>query len=255
MSGTASEANRNGYTAYLELTPPQQAKLLERIQIVDNSVDIQELLKKIQYHLRFIAPVGHEAAIFEQVSGWWMIKSIQLLTDEFEYISYNELKHRLDEIRDSVTRDNLPDDFPDFIDTADLSVYDENTFIKQLKLVNCGSRVLRSAISDFRRAFEQRSKWIRQNNCTVEELRRFDKQLYDYWQRLFSILQDETEGFENALLVTSGYDFYKKYFVEMDIPVRIREKFTSPYLSKGSCQILSDEKRIGWHPNYQELLD
>lgn len=252
---TASEANKNGYDAYLSLNLDQQENFLQRIQIIDNSIDIEGLVKNIIRHIQFVAPVGQFEIVYEQISGWWVSKSLQILTNKISSVSYIELKHKLDSIRDTLTMDNLPDDFPDILDIEDLSAFENHTFIKQLRLINCRSNGLRSAISDFRRAFEQRSKWIRQDNCTIEELKYYDQQLYDYWYRVYSLLQDETEGFNNEQLSKAGYDFYKKYFVETDIPIRVREKFNAQYMSKGSCHLMSDEKRIGWHPNYNNLLE
>ena len=90
---------------------------------------------------------------------------------------------KISDTRDLFMSDNLPDDFPDplTIDEGEIVNYEEKMFIKQLRLIALKNNSLRNAISDFRRAFEQRSKWLRDNLIGIDEYDRFDKQLYDYW--------------------------------------------------------------------------
>ena len=113
---------------------------------------------------------------------------------------------------------------------------------------------LRRAISDFRRAYEQRSKWLRDNLTGIEEYNRFDKLLYDHWDRVFSLMKDDCEGLTDDELIKAGKSFYETYYVKSTPTYKIRNNFQPQYMTTGSCHMLADEKKIGWHPNFQELL-
>jgi hypothetical protein len=98
----------------------------------------------------------------EYLEGWWFQQCIEMLTGNIESITSIQLSQKISDIRDTFQLDNLPDDFADplTIDEDELPDYDDRVFIKQLKLISIRSNGLRSAISDFRRAYEQRSNLI-----------------------------------------------------------------------------------------------
>ncbi|MDR0510548.1 MAG: hypothetical protein LBH06_05600 [Rikenellaceae bacterium] len=56
-------------------------------------------------------------------------------------------------------------------------------------------------------------------------------------------MKDYCEGLSDKELETIGRDFYKKYSVETILPCKIRDKFQSDYLTRGSCHILADDKK------------
>ena len=47
-----------------------------------------------------------------------------------------------------------------------------------------------------------------------------------------------------------GKDFYLEQFAKKSPQIKIRDKFDEDYLTRGSYHILSDAKKIGWHPNF-----
>jgi hypothetical protein len=126
--------------------------------------------------------------------------------------------------------------------------------VSQLKLIAVRSNVLRNAINDFHRAFKQRSKWLREELTSINDEEAFEKKLSDHWNNIFSLIKDDCEGMDEAFLKKVGYDFYKKFYVEQVPPIKIRERFTSEYLTRGSCHMLADTKKIGWHPEFNSIL-
>src|SRR5690606_12757876 len=112
----------------------------------------------------------------------------------------------------------------------------------------------RNAINDFHRAFKQRSKWLREELTSVNDEEFFENKLKDHWDNIFALMKDDCEGIEESLLQKIGYDFYRKFYIEQVPPIKIRERFTSEYLTRGSCHMLADSKKIGWHPNFNNLL-
>lgn len=185
-------------------------------------------------------------------------KAIDNLTGKLDSIKFEELQLKISNIRDSFQADNLPNHFSEQMEISDEDVENlkEKNFLKQLELISIGinSRTVKRAISDFRRAFEQRSKWLRLQLLNPEEEEEYDKKLRDYWQNIFDIMSDEADGKEDEDLKNLGKDFYINQFAKSCPQIKIREKFNEDYLTRGSYQILSDEKKIGWHPNFDKKL-
>ena len=87
-----------------------------------------------------------------------------------------------------------------------------------------------------------------------DEEEEYDKRLRDYWKNIFDLMSDEAEGKASEELVKLGKDFYLTQFATNCPQIKIREKFNEDYLTRGSYQILSDEKKIGWHPNFDKEI-
>ncbi|KAA6325602.1 hypothetical protein EZS27_025200, partial [termite gut metagenome] len=252
-----NETNKKGYEAFKGLTLEQQTKLLDSIKIIDASLSIEETLLALKNELKFSAPVGKLDIFLERLEGWWFQQCITMLCNKRDSIQMKELHQKISDIRETFQRDNLPDDFADpiNINEDELPVYEDRIFVRQLKLIAIRNKTLRNAISDFRRAYDQRSRWLRENLTNIEEYDYYEKQLQDYWNNIFSIIKDECEGLSNIELEKIGRDFYKKYYVESIPPYKIRDKFQAEYLTRGSCHMLADEKKIGWHPNFEILIE
>ena len=87
-----------------------------------------------------------------------------------------------------------------------------------------------------------------------DELERYENNLYDNWDRMFSIVVDKIEGAENPQeIIQAGKNFYNE-FIEKNHP-NIRPNYSSVYYPIGSYHMLAEKKRIGWHPNYENLID
>lgn len=233
-------------------------KLISNIRILDSSVEISEIDSKIKKQLILSSYPNHLDAFLELLEGWWLGKSLDNLIGKIDFIKLEELQLKIANIRDSFQADNLPNHFPIQIDVSDEDVENlkEKNFLKQLELISISinSRIVKRAISDFRRAFEQRSKWLRLQLLNPEEEEEYDKRLIDYWKNIFDIMNDEADGKENEELKKLGRNFYLENFAKSCPLIKIREKFNEDFLTRGSYQILSDSKMIGWHPNFESEL-
>jgi hypothetical protein len=256
-SESTSVTNAKGYIAFQSLTADEQFDLINNITVLDNSLSIDQALGSIQAELRYATHPKKLDSLIERLEGWWFQLCILLLQDQIDQISLEEIQIKIAGINDSLKEDNLPDDFanPIEIDEESLENYQDKLFVSQLKLIAVKSNMLRSAINDFHRAFKQRSKWLREELTSIDDEELFEKRLEDHWGNIFAMIKDDCEGMDEASLQKIGNDFYKKYYIERVPPIKIRERFTSEYLTRGSCHILSDKKKIGWHPNYTDLLN
>jgi len=253
---SSNKINLPAYKAFTNLSHENQLLLIKNIQIIDSSISIDETLNEIKNILKFSAPVGKIDLFTQYLEGWWFQQCIEMLLAKIKSISNTQLTQKISDIRDTFQIDNLPDDFGDpiTIQEDELPDYEDRLFIRQLKIIAIKSNLLRNAISDFRRAYEQRSKWLREDLASLEEFEVFESQLYDNWHNIFMALKDDCEGVGPDEMRRLGENFYRKYYVERVPNIRIRPRFSSEYLTRGSCHILADKKIIGWHPNFENLL-
>jgi hypothetical protein len=254
---SSNNTNKPAYDAFKKLSETQQINLINSIIILDSGLSINEALDGVKKELRLSCNPGKIDSLVERLEGWWFQECIKLLQKtNNDGISFKELSQKVYDISESFKEDNLPDDFADplTIEESELTSFEERIFIRQLKLVAVRSNLLRNAISDFRRAFEQRSKWLREELASLDEVEQYEKRLYDHWNNIFLALKDDIEGFSEAQLKQAGLSFYKKFYIDTCPPIRIRSKFQSEYLTRGSCHMLADIKKIGWHPDFENRL-
>lgn len=255
---STNETNRSAYDAFQKLSIENKKKLILNIRIIDNSIEVSEIDNRIKKQLILSSYPNHLDAFLEILDGWWLKKAIQNLTSNIDFIDAEELQIKIANIRDSFNSDNLPNHFPDPLDISDedVNILKEKKFIKQLEIIqiNTSSRAVKRAISDFRRAFEQRSKWSRLQLLNIEEQEEYDKKLEDYWRNIFDIMCDEAEGKNKDELNNLGYTFYIEQFAKRCPQIKIRDKFNEDFLTRGSYQMLSDMKKVGWHPNYKKEI-
>jgi len=230
---------------------PGRRLTIKNIHIIDAASDIAQITDKLKSELAYSAPYNQIDSFLEILEGWWFQIAIEHLIGNKECINSKELQSKVSSIRDSFSQDNLPNHFGKQLEISDQEVKDfkDKTYIKQLEIISIklSSNTAKRAISDFRRAFQQRSKWLRLELLSPDEQIEYDEKLYDYWKNLFDIIQDECAEKEIEQIREIGNKFYLNQFAKTCPPVKIREKFNEDYLTRGSYQILSDSKRIGWH--------
>lgn len=253
-----NQTNEKAYLAYQNLSVENKKVLIKKIRILDNSIGISEIDSLIKKELIYSTYPNTIDSFLEILDGWWFQKSIENLTTKIDHISSSELQIKIANIRDTFQADNLPNHFPNHLEITneDIENLKERNFLKQLELIKikASSNAVKRAISDFRRAFEQRSKWLRLHLLNPEEEEEYDLKLYNYWKNIYDLMCDEAEEKSIEELIELGKGFYIEQFAKTCPQIKIREKFNEDYLTRGSYQMLSDSKKIGWHPNYKDEL-
>jgi hypothetical protein len=245
------------FEAFKALNPTQQQLLIDSIQIIDSSPDIIDITPKIKEKLIAVRR-EHRDGVYERLEGWWFAKVVKHLRDNsINFISGFEVRDKICEINDQFKLDALPIDFFDLEipEQPELS-QDKRCFVAQLKEIAVNNKRIEKAISDYYRAFEQRSRWAREELLFGDEIEKYEKRLIDEWERYMLALQDEMQdGNENeAECKKVGRKIFT--WMEQEADIRIRSQVTEPYVMRGSYHMLADQKppRVHWHPKFVERL-
>jgi hypothetical protein len=161
----------------------------------------------------------------------------------------------MSDLREQFKQESLPidDDLLGFtLDDATMAAHESSTFVRQLELVKAGKRRIAAAIRDYYRAFEQRSRWLRDDLVVGMDLHKYEKHLAEEWELVFEAMRDDLGDSATDAAKETAARSVLKWAECTTIP--IRPKVTEPFVSRGSFHMLSDEVRIGWHPEFRDRL-
>ena len=249
---------KQAFEAFMILPSQQREELVNSIQVLDLSPNISDTANKIKEKILGVRR-EHLDGLYERLDGWWFEKVIYHLSGKSrDIITRYEVCDKIVEITEQFHPDALPIDFLDAEPPTSLdSEGDNRRFVHQLSIIAVKNRRIENAIMDYYRAFEQRSRWAREDLLIGDELEKYEKKLVDEWDRHFLALEDEfsIDGAREEELQKFGRQIYKWADVEADI--RIRHQVTEKYVMRGSYHILADQDppRVWWHPKFIGRLE
>ena len=251
-----NEALEAGFAAFSDLTDDQQVRLVEAIHILDNSPDISDTGDKIRDRIRAAVDRQNRDALFERLEGWWFGKVVdQLRADRPAPVPGFEVYDKLRAIAEQFGPNALPIDYldarPDSIDAQT----DNRTFVRQLRAIEVGLTRIEKAILDYYRAFEQRSRWAREELLVGDEVESYERRLIDEWERLAAALTEELDGAASEIeLKKVGRQIFN--WMEQTADLRIRPNVSELYVMRGSFHILANKPApsVWWHPKFVERL-
>ena len=254
VNTSTSRENSQAYQAYRSLSQDQRKKLLENLLVVDAAPNISVLDAELREMAYGFAAKQFLESFLQRLEGWWYRRAIQhLIDDDARPILSEELDSETASLREQFKEESLPIDDDIMSASVDASGYQDRIFVHQLRLIEIGNARIFHAIRNFFRAFEQRSRWVREDLLLVGELERYEERLIEEWDILFQQMRDELgeEATEEAKK-TTAQTLCK--WVETATHPQIRSGVTEPSISRGTYQLLSDSQRVGWHLEFKERL-
>ncbi|WP_286886742.1 ABC-three component system protein [Aneurinibacillus sp. UBA3580] len=247
------KSNKKAYEAFLKLDEKQKRFLVKRINVIDGSSNILDTKEEIKKILCFSTREKFVNEVFERLEGWWINRSISHFTlNENTPITKSELLSQLHDISEQYYEDNLP--IYDFeFELPDEKAVEEDTrlFVEQLRLIMLRPKRIQKAISDYYIAYEQRSKWVRNDLLIDNELIKYESLLKDEWERKFESMLEELEEEEEREYQKKGRELYN---LLQDVQLYIRKRCTEQTIVRGSYHILANQLDVGWHANFKERL-
>jgi C-terminal domain 7 of the ABC-three component (ABC-3C) systems len=253
-AASAAEVVKKGYAAFSALSAEVQASLVSRIRVLDASPDILMARAQLEFPLRYSTRAEFLSAFCDRLEGWWFRRAVAHIQkpETVPSISWREVQLKIEDLAEQFKRDNLPIDFPSELDMEETALpADERVFVEQLRLIALGSQRVKIAISDYWRAFQQRSRWVRENLRLDEALEQYEDRLIREWKEQFLMMQENMkEGADSAEEERSLFN--RVVVTGNHIP--IRPSFPNPFVMRGSFHILANSLKVGWHPAFQDRL-
>lgn len=253
---STNAANAAAYLVYESLSADERLALLERVLIIDSAPTISDIDADIRTAIFWAVDRTHQNAFQDRLEGWWFRRVIgQLTSSPDARIGSIEIESEMADLRDQFRQDSLPidGDLLDFVlDEGKAAAHQQYRFVRQLELIDASRRRVASAIRDFYRAYEQRSRWVREDLVVAVDISRYEKRLSEEWANVFDAMCDEVgdlaTNVEKKTAARSVLQWAER------AAISIRPGVTEPFLCRGSLHMIADESRIGWHPNFKALL-
>ena len=246
-----SAKNKKGYEAFKKLPTFQQKILLQNIYVIDQVDDIEQVKTNLKKWLKVSVNKEYLDAFVQRLEGAWFSRVITSLSADNDRICLGELRNIMDDLREQFLPSNLPNDYSDY-PLDELGFEDESRFfIKQIKLFTPSSRILRIALENYYKAYFQKYRWQSDGLLKPNEVSKYYNKLYYEWDQYCSTAELSLDDSDKSKykFATDVYTFCQQ---KGDIP--IREMFNHPFIARGSYHQLSDELKIGWHPDFEEKL-
>lgn len=240
---------------FLGLPEPARSAFVARIRVLDGAPTVEGLDAELRKELYLVLPRGHEDTFVGLVWDWWLRQAIALLTRSLATVSGLDLRAAIDRIRNGFSEDNLPTTIPrEAFDPGSMPAYQSRVFVRQLDLVGPPDTILQRSIQDYYRAVTQSAAWIENNLVDLPEVTKFKEDLRDEWDRVFAWAVSrlpETATDEDKREVGRG--ILERCLESTD--VAIRPQYREAFFFRGKLHELADERLVGWHPEYEHLLD
>jgi len=242
------------FTAFKRLNYEQRKQLVQNVILVDCAPTITDLDVALKEAVFGFADKQFLDSFLQRLEGWWYRRSIKHLADEqTQPILSEELEAEGSLLREQFKLDSLPIDDDIMSASVNASGYENKVFVQQLRLIEIGNPRILHAIRNYFRAFEQRSRWIREDLILVGELDRYEDKLVEEWEIYFEQMRDEIgDDATEQTKKEAAQALYK--WVETGCHHTIRQGVTEAAISRGSYQILSDCQKVGWHLNFAERI-
>jgi hypothetical protein len=245
------------FKAFIDLPEATRELLVHSIYVLDNSPDILHSRELINKALRSAVRREHRENLIERLEGWWFDKVVANLRGLVPSITGFEVYDKIREIAEQFNPDALPIDYyqavpPEGVDPES----DRRMFVEQLRAISVRNRRIEKAILDYYRAFEQRSRWVREELLVGDEITEYEYRLIDELERIRLDFEDEHKihSLSEEKLQEIGRQLLR--WVEQIADLRIRPNVSEPYVMRGSYHILADNPipRVWWHPKFMERL-
>ncbi len=253
-----SQANAEAYKAFLAASSAARRAILDNVVVLDRAPGVLTIDDDLKAEVHWTA-IPHHDAFLQRLEGWWLRRVIKQLSASPtpDGILSAELEAEMSDLREQFREDSLPidEDLLSFtLDDATHTAHEDYQFVHQLRLIDAGKRRVAAAIRDFYRAFEQRSRWLREDLLLVGDLSRYEGKLQEEWEIVFEAAKDEIEA--TAAEAAKRQAARSVLAWAERAAISIRPGVTEPFVVRGSFHMLADETppRIGWHPDFHDRL-
>ncbi|WP_159023751.1 ABC-three component system protein [Formosa sp. L2A11] len=244
------ESRFKGCEAFIKLGT-KRTKLLKNTIINTSVFSIENAQKEVINRIKKSVQPKNHIALAELIIAWWDRESVKSLTRERTESIY------LSELLEYVSKKNAElynDGFTDDIDEQTLPELDftHPIHLQQLNIIDASPTQKRRSFTTELKARIQRGIWIKNNLPSSAKLHKYDKNLIEEWSYQFDEISESTEEGKKE----KGRNLLNwSHSESINQLQNISPNYNNPNLIRGSYQILSKEKRVGWHQDYMTLIN
>lgn len=245
------ETKYKGCEAFYSLTVPMRQALLKNTRINTTIFTISEAQNEVIKRIRKSTKQSNQSVLAESVISWWDREAVKSLTRERNECIY------LSELLEFISKKNAElynDGFTDDIDDRELPPPDiyNPIHIRQLEIIDATATQRRRSFNTEVKARIQRDIWMKNNFSSISKLKKYDEALIEEWSYKFSEIDDAISENEKQ---SEGRTLLDWTHNEANNQVKsISQNYNNPDLIRGSYQLLSKDKRVGWHCDYKSLI-
>lgn len=245
------ETKYKGCEAFYSLSVPMRQALLKNTRINTTIFTISEAQNEVIKRIRKSTKQSNQSVLAESVISWWDREAVKSLTRERNECIY------LSELLEFISKKNAElynDGFTDDIDDRELPPPDiyNPIHIRQLEIIDATATQRRRSFNTEVKARIQRDIWMKNNFSSISKLKKYDEALIEEWSYKFSEIDDAISENEKQ---SEGRTLLDWTHNEANNQVKsISQNYNNPDLIRGSYQLLSKDKRVGWHCDYKSLI-
>jgi hypothetical protein len=199
--------------------------------------------------------------IFDALHGWVAAETLRMIrAGEEAWIPRHSFDNQLFRLTDLYRNRTVVERAKGLIAIApeDVASHRERTFVRQLHLI-FGDTFdgVTDCIEDFLRAVVETTRLVQEGDLTPQDFENFYTRLQERWKHLQQIHHGaasqsslDQEGGKEAV---AGIKLYHETIFHRE-PLADRMT-TEYYLTKGSYHRLADDRSVGWHPRFSDLLE
>lgn len=254
---SSSKTNAPAYAVFLRTSATDRRKVIESTIVLDAAPTISALDGELKAEVFWAVERKHHDAFLERLEGWWLRRSLKQLASAAiaDRVLATEIEAQMSDLREQFKQDSLPidDDLLTFdLDEATQIAHADSAFVRQLEIIAAGKRRIVAAVRDYYRAFEQRSRWLRNDLVLIGDLTQYERRLIEEWELVFEGVKDDLGATAAEEAKQKAARDVLKWAERASLP--IRPNVTEPFVTRGSLHMLSDEMRLGWHPEFRDRL-
>ncbi|WP_146099176.1 ABC-three component system protein [Nocardia nova] len=252
-----SKTLAKAFDAFDALDEQRRAELVSRIEVIGDAPGMDKIRNDLLGYASLAVERRFAEAFLQRLEGWFFERaSVQMSTPGSDPVTGAEFDELFTDLRNQIGEHNLPID-PDIFaltatDPAAVDA-DDKVFVHQLRLIGVGTERIGYAVRDWVRAFAQRSRWADENLVRAGEIGAYECRLVQEWESRFAEMREDLgdEATEEEMKRQAKL-IYR--WVDHEARMRIRPGCEEAFVTKGSYQMLADELRVGWHPDFTARL-
>jgi hypothetical protein len=244
-----------GCEALLRLSKPKLKALLQNIRMKTDSFTVAEANAVVVERIRPTTDPKIQHALADRILEWWDRQAVQSLTGERQQCIYmSELQEFVSRKSAELFEDGFTDDLPDLEIPPILSPHPVQK--KQLEIIDASNTQINRSYQTEIRARIQREKWIEDNLPAAKKLERYDESLIQEWSYKFGEIVDNKVNYADHQIKEEGRLLLDwTHNTAHQQVTKISKSYDNPDLIRGSYQMLSSDKKVGWHCDFLTLLD